>query len=416
VTTVCVVGSGGREHALALALAADASVVVTPGNDGMAALSPHLRVTAAPPDEVDADLYVIGPEGALVSGLADRLRAGGRLVFGPGADGARLEGSKAWMKRVLAGAGVPTADYQSFADVEPAVEWLKGRPGPWAIKTDGLAAGKGVVVTGDLAEAVADVEAKLSGAAFGDAGRRVVLEEGLAGPEVSVMAVCDGRRAVPLAAAQDYKRVGDGDTGPNTGGMGSYSPVPLAGPQLVERVMESAVEPTLAALAAEGVDYRGVLYAGIILTGDGPKVLEFNVRFGDPETQAVMARWKGDVASLLAAAAGGRLEEAPAPAFAPDAAVCVVLAAPGYPANPETGSAIAGVYAASSIPGVQVISAGVDRDEAGYLVTAGGRVLGVVATGDHMAAARRLAYRATAEISWPGITYRHDIAQEVTAP
>ncbi|HLI23516.1 MAG TPA: phosphoribosylamine--glycine ligase [Acidimicrobiales bacterium] len=414
VGTVCVVGGGGREHALARVLARQGPVVVTPGNPGMAALSPEIAVSGAPPEEVDAQLFVIGPEVPLVDGLADRLRARGRLVLGPGADGARLEGSKAWMKQVLAGAGVPTAAHAAFTDGAAAVEWLKSRPGPWAIKTDGLAAGKGVLVTDDLAEAAADVESKLSGSAFGDAGRRVVLEEGLAGPELSVMALCDGRRAVPLAAARDHKRLGDGDAGPNTGGMGAYSPVPGAGDQLVGQVMDTAVEPTLAALAAQGVDYRGVLYAGLMLTADGPRVLEFNVRFGDPETQAVVARWQGDVAGTLAAAAAGDLRAAAPPSFSAGAAVCVVVAASGYPARPVLGQPLAGIEEAASIAGVHVLAAGVDR-RGERLVSAGGRVLSVVGAAADVAGARRLAYRGVAALNWPGMLYRTDIAQEVTA-
>ncbi len=414
VGTICVVGGGGREHALARVLARQGPVVVTPGNPGMAALSPEIAVSGTPPEEVDAQLFVIGPEVPLVDGLADRLRARGRLVLGPGADGARLEGSKAWMKQVLAGAGVPTAAHAAFTDGAAALEWLKSRPGPWAIKTDGLAAGKGVLVTDDLAEAAADVESKLSGSAFGDAGRRVVLEEGLAGPELSVMALCDGRRAVPLAAARDHKRLGDGDAGPNTGGMGAYSPVPGAGDQLVGQVMDTAVEPTLAALAAQGVDYRGVLYAGLMLTADGPRVLEFNVRFGDPETQAVVARWQGDVAGTLAAAAAGDLRAAAPPSFSAGAAVCVVVAASGYPARPVLGQPLAGIEEAASIAGVHVLAAGVDR-RGERLVSAGGRVLSVVGAAADVAGARRLAYRGVAALNWPGMLYRTDIAQEVTA-
>ncbi|MDQ4070504.1 MAG: phosphoribosylamine--glycine ligase, partial [Actinomycetota bacterium] len=293
---VCVVGSGGREHALAVALGRSAEVVVTPGNPGIPGSAPQ------PPEEVDAELFVIGPEAPLVAGLADRLRAAGRLVFGPGTDGARLEGSKAWMKQVLAEAGVPTAAYGAFIDVEPALDFLRSLPGPWAVKTDGLAAGKGVLVTGSFEEAAGDVRAKLSGEAFGEAGRRVVIEEGLEGPELSLLCLCDGRRAVPLAPAQDFKRLSDRDTGPNTGGMGAYSPVPMAGPDMVAEVLERAVEPTLAALRARRVDYRGVLYAGLMLTADGPKVLEYNVRFGDPETQAVLPRLRSDLAELCLAA------------------------------------------------------------------------------------------------------------------
>jgi phosphoribosylamine--glycine ligase len=406
---VCVVGSGGREHALAVALGRSADVVVCPGNPGMAALG--VACVAAPPEAVPADLYVIGPEEPLVHGLADRLRAEGRLVFGPGADGARLEGSKAWMKDLLASAGVPTAGYGVFEDIGGAVEFLRALPGPWVVKTDGLAAGKGVLVTDDLDAATADAAAKLSGAAFGAAGHRVVIEEGLAGPECSIMAVCDGTRACVLSPAQDYKRAGDDDTGPNTGGMGAFSPVPAAPDVVVDQVMDEAIRPTLAALRERGIDYRGVLYAGLMLTPDGPKVLEFNVRFGDPETQVVLPRWHGDVAAVMAAAAAGRLDTVGGPEFSPDAAVCVVLAAPGYPAATRTGQPIDGIEEASQLHGIQLYAAGVKASqEAGGLVTAGGRVLGVGATGSTIAAARRRVYDAVPLLSWPGMAYRRDIA------
>ena len=260
-------------------------VVVTPGNPGIPGSVP------APPEEIDADLFVIGPEVPLVDGLADRLRAAGRLVFGPGADGARLEGSKAWMKQVLADAGVPTARHGVFTDGRAGRRLPPDAAPPYVVKTDGLAAGKGVLVT-DVARRGRRRRGRPScrASAFGDAGRRVVIEEGLAGPELSLLCVCDGRRAVPLAPAQDFKRLGDGDAGPNTGGMGAYSPVPGAGKDLVDEVLERAVEPTLAALRRQGIDYRGVLYAGLMLTPDGPKVLEYNVRFGDPEAQVVLPR------------------------------------------------------------------------------------------------------------------------------
>jgi len=408
---VCVVGSGGREHALARALARTASVVVTPGNAGITGS------TSRPATEIEADLYVIGPEAPLVDGLADCLRARGRLVFGPGADGARVEGSKAWMKALLVDAGVPTAAHGTFDAVEPAVSFLRGLPGggPYVVKTDGLAAGKGVLVTCSLDEAVDDVASKLSGRAFGAAGRRVVIEEGLTGEELSVMAICDGTRAVPLAAAQDFKRLGDGHTGPNTGGMGSYSPVPApwAGDQLVGMVMDEAVEPTLAALRRMGIDYRGVLYAGIMVTPDGPKVLEFNVRFGDPEAQVLLPRWQGDVASALAAAAAGSLAAVPDPVFSDQAAVCVVLAAAGYPGSPRAGDVIGDLGGAANMEGVEISAAGVGRDLEGRLVTAGGRVLGVTGLGVSLAEARERAYAAVAQVSWEGAQFRSDIAAEV---
>jgi phosphoribosylamine--glycine ligase len=399
---VCVVGSGGREHALAVALGHTAEVVVTPGNPGIPG-----SVTT-PPEEIEADLFVIGPETVLVDGLADRLRASGRLVLGPGADGAWLEGSKAWMKELLQAAGVPTAGYGSFTELEPAVAFLRTLPGPWVVKTDGLAAGKGVLVTDSFEEAAADVRDKLAGTAFGEAGRRVVIEEWLDGPELSLLCVCDGRRAVPLAPAQDFKRLGDGDAGPNTGGMGAYSPVPVAGPDVIADVLQRAVEPTLAALRARGIDYRGVLYAGLMLTADGPKIVEYNVRFGDPEAQVVLPRYAGDLAALLAEAASGELVTQPR--FDDRAAVTVVLATEGYPRSPRTGDVIEGIDEVEKLPDVTVFWAGVDRDEAGRWVTVGGRVLNVTALGDDLAAARATAYDAVSRISWPGMHYRTDIA------
>lgn len=413
---VCVVGSGGREHALALALARSAEVVVTPGNPGMAGITPEgfaISVTDAPAEAVDAALVVVGPEQPLVEGLADRLRADGRLVLGPGADGARLEGSKAFMKQLLSEARVPTARYGAFDDAAEARAFLRELPGPWVVKTDGLAAGKGVLVTDSLAEAEADVDAKLSGAAFGAAGHTVVVEEGLSGVECSLLALCDGHRVVPLPLAQDFKRLEDGDDGPNTGGMGAYSPVPAAGDDVVDRVLDEAVEPLVAALRRRGIDYRGVLYAGLMLTDEGPKVLEYNVRFGDPEAQVVLPRVTDDLTGLLAEAASGRLRSDPRPA--PLAALCVVAAAPGYPSAPRTGEVIGGLQAAGEVPGVTVLHAGTALDEKGRVVSAGGRVLGVRALADDLEQARRAAYAALERIDWPGMCFRRDIAAAAAA-
>jgi phosphoribosylamine--glycine ligase len=400
---VGVVGSGGREHALAHVLGRSAEVVVTPGNAGIPGSVP------IPPEELDVDLVVIGPEAPLVDGLADRLRARGVLVFGPNADGARLEGSKAWMKELLVAAGVPTARHGTFTQTEPALGFLETLHDLYVVKTDGLAAGKGVLVTTSPAEARDAVRAYLSGEAFGDAGRRVVIEEGLQGPELSVLALCDGRRAVPLAPAQDFKRVGTGDTGPNTGGMGAYSPVPLAGPDVVGTVMSAAVEPTLRELRRRGIDYRGVLYAGLMLTPDGPKVLEYNVRFGDPEAQVVLPRLDTDLTALLEQAARGALRDEPR--FVSDAAVAVVCAAEGYPGPPRTGDVIEGLEAARGVPGVTVFCAGVAAGPGGSLVTAGGRVLAVTALAPTIGTARARAYEAVDHVRWPGRYVRADIAQ-----
>jgi phosphoribosylamine--glycine ligase len=401
---VCVVGSGGREHALAHVLARDAEVVVTPGNPGI----PDSVLT--PAAEIDADLFVIGPEVPLVEGLADRLRAQGKLVFGPGADGARLEGSKAWMKQVLVDAGVPTARHGAFTEAEPAFALLEQLDGLYVVKTDGLAAGKGVIVTTSLTEARDAVGEFLSGRAFGDAGRTVVIEEGLTGPELSVLVVCDGHRAVALAPAQDFKRAEDGDQGLNTGGMGAYSPVPMVGSDVLDLVMDQAVGPTLAALRGRGIDYRGVLYAGLMLTPAGPKVLEYNVRFGDPETQVVVPRLSTDLAQLLAGAAAGQLRAEPE--FVADSSVTVVCAAEGYPDSPRYGDVIDGIDQASQVEGVTVFCAGVAADEAGRLVTAGGRVLDVTAMGPDLASARKRAYEAVGHIRWPGRHVRTDIAAQ----
>jgi phosphoribosylamine--glycine ligase len=409
---VCVVGSGGREHALAVVLGRTADVVVTPGNPGITGTTAEghaISSTTTPAEEIEADLYVIGPEAPLVDGLADRLRASGRLVFGPGADGARLEGSKAFMKEMLAEAGVPTARFGVFTEATPAKQFLRTLPSPWVVKTDGLAAGKGVLVTGSLAEAEADIDAKLSGDAFGDAGRQVVVEEGLTGPECSLLVLCDGERLAPLAPAQDFKRRDDGDGGPNTGGMGAYSPVPFVDDGLVDSLVVQAVAPLVAVLRARGIDYRGVLYAGLMLTPAGPKVLEFNVRFGDPETQVVLPRFDGDLAALLAEAAAGYLTTTPR--FSDDAAVCVVMASEGYPDSPRTGDLIVGLDRAAALEGVTVFHAGTAPagDPAG-VATSGGRVLGVTGLGGSIGEARRRAYAGVGAISWPGAQARSDIA------
>jgi phosphoribosylamine---glycine ligase len=414
---VCVVGAGGREHALAVALARTATVIVAPGNPGIEALAGDLPIicTTARPEDVEADLWVIGPEAPLVDGLADRLRKAGHPTFGPGADGARLEGSKKWMKEVLVEARVPTAAHAAFSTPEAAVGYLRRMSPPYVIKTDGLAGGKGVLVTDSVQAAIADVGDKLLGHKFGDAGRVIVIEEGLVGTELSIMAICDGVRALPLAASQDFKRANDGDTGANTGGMGAYSPVPAATPEVIEEIMATAIRPTLATLAERGIDYRGVLYAGVMLTPAGPKILEFNVRFGDPEAQVVLPRWEGDVVELLLAAAHGRLDTVAPPSFSDHvAAVCVVLAADGYPDNPHFGTAISGLATAAARPDVTIYSAGVGEAE-GSLVAAGGRVLDVTAVGSTISAARAQAYDAVGDLVGSGLWSRGDIAGD-TAP
>jgi len=411
---VCVVGSGGREHALAHTLARTADVVVTPGNPGMAA---PITVTDAPVEEVEADLYVVGPEAPLVDGLADSLRSAGRAVMGPGADGALLEGSKVFMKEVLSAAGVPTARFSTFDVLEAsaALDYLETLPGPWVIKTDGLAAGKGVLVARTLDEARADVSAKLSGASYGDAGRHIVIEEGLDGEECSLLVLCDGTRAVPLVPAQDFKRIGDGDAGPNTGGMGAYAPMPDLDAGTVGRLMDTTVLPLVEELRRRGIDYRGVLYAGLMLTPVGVKVIEYNVRFGDPEAQVVLPLLASDPAELFLAVANGALEDAAPPAFSGDAAVCVVMASQGYPEHPRTGDSIEGLtpsgQSVAAVDGATVFHAGTRRHTPdGPFYTAGGRVLGVTATAPTLAEARDRAYAAAEPIEWEGMQMRHDIA------
>jgi phosphoribosylamine--glycine ligase len=419
-----VVGGGGREHALTHALVHGESVdevLCAPGNPGMAELAECIPVAADDPvavadlaDARDVDLVVVGPEQPLVNGAVDAVTARGRLAFGPTADGARLEGSKAWMKEVLVAAGVPTAAHRTFGagDEDAALAFLDTLPGFYVVKTDGLAAGKGVVVTESITEARNAVRAYLSGEAFGDAGRTLVIEEGLEGPELSLLVVCNGDPdgARPLAPAQDFKRIGDGDTGPNTGGMGAYSPVPLVDEDLVAGVMRDAVVPTLRELERRGVVYRGVLYAGLMLTPVGPKMLEYNVRFGDPECQVVVPRLLTDLGALCRAAAAG--EPLPDVRFADDACVTVVLASEGYPVAPRTGDVIEGVADAAADDDVLVFHAGTRR-EGDALVTAGGRVFAVSALGPTVAEARARAYAAAERITWPGRQCRRDIAAGV---
>ena len=411
-TRCVVVGGGAREHALAWTLASSgADVVVTPGNAGIAAHG--ISCVTTPATAIDADLYVIGPELPLVEGLADELRARGRVVVGPGRDGARLEASKSFMKEFLLTAGVPTAAFGVFTQVGPAVEFLASMTPPYVVKTDGLAAGKGVLVTDDLAAAVADVTDKLSGAAFGDAGRTVVIEEGLDGSECSLLVLCDGRDVRALVPAQDFKRVGDDDAGANTGGMGAYAPMESLGAGRVEELMSSILAPTLAELGARGIDYRGVLYAGVMLTSRGPRLLEYNVRFGDPEAQVLAPLYGAGLLELLSATGEGRL--AGVDARARGCAVTVVLASRGYPEAPVTGDAIAGLGAdgqlAEPLEGVVVFHAGTRRGGDGVFRTAGGRVLAVTGVADSLAEARRRAYAGASLVTFEGKVQRTDIAR-----
>jgi phosphoribosylamine--glycine ligase len=414
------VGSGAREHALldALAGGGDAErLYALPGNAGTCACADNVDGVAAVDTAALArwaaaqriDLTVIGPEAPLVAGAADALAERGLAVFGPTAAAARIEGSKAFAKRVMAAAGVPTARAEVFTDVAAATAALDDFGPPWVVKADGLAAGKGVTVTGDPAAARAAVEAALLEGVHGEAGRRILLEEHLDGPEASVFALSDGRAVLPLAPARDYKRAEDGDRGPNTGGMGAYSPLEDVPLELVEQVRATILEPTVAELAHRGSPYQGLLYAGLALTAQGPKVIEFNCRFGDPETQAILPRLDGSLAALLWSVARGRLDGRRV-AWRPEACVTVVLASGGYPGPYRVGVEIDGLDRAAALEGVRVFHAGTSRDRHGKVVTAGGRVLAVTALGADRDAARTRAYEAVDRIRFDGMHYRRDIA------
>jgi phosphoribosylamine--glycine ligase len=407
-----VVGPGGREHALARALAQDPSVTevhAAPGNPGTAKVATLHDVDALDGEAVadlaerlGVDLVVVGPEAPLVAGVADAVRARGIACFGPGLEAARLEGSKAFAKDVMAAAGVATARAFDCITPEEAAAALDELGAPYVVKDDGLAAGKGVVVTDDR-------EAALAHAAGCE---RVVIEEFLDGPEVSLFGITDGTTVYPMQPAQDFKRIFDGDEGPNTGGMGAYTPLPWAPADLVEEVLRDVLQPTVDELARRGTPFAGLLYAGLALTSRGVRVIEFNARFGDPETQPLLALLDSPLGPLLHAAATGTLADVPPPAWKPGAAVGVVLASKGYPETSSSGDVITGVDAAEALPDVHVIHAGtaLDGDD---LVTAGGRVLAVVATGESVAAARASAYAGVALIDFDGAQHRTDIAAEV---
>lgn len=410
--TVLVIGSGGREHALALAVHADPAVEavhVAPGNPGTAAFATNHPVDAndaaavtALARQVAADLVVIGPEAPLVAGVADAVRAAGVACFGPSAAAARLEGSKAFAKEVMRAAGVPTGDARLCETADQVTAALDAFGTPYVVKDDGLAAGKGVLVTADRAAAEAHAGACGS----------VVIEEFLDGPEVSLFAISDGTVVRPLQPAQDFKRMGDGDTGPNTGGMGAYTPLPWAPEGLVDEVVATVIQPTVDEMARRRTPFVGLLYAGLALTSQGVRVIEFNARFGDPETQPLLSLLESPLAQVLLAAATGRLAEVPALQWRAESAVAVVLGAEGYPGTPVKGGVIDGLDAADDTDGSRVVHAGTVLDDQGRVVSAGGRVLAVVGRGVDLAAARRSAYDRISGIRLAGSFHRNDIAEQ----
>jgi len=412
-----VLGSGAREHALVRGLAADpdvTAVIAAPGNPGMAALAVLASVDILDPDAVvalarehAADLVVVGPEAPLVAGVSDALRGAGFDVFGPSAAAARLEASKSFAKEIMAVAGVPTAMAHVCSTLEEVAAALDAFGAPHVVKDDGLAAGKGVVVTDSRGDALAHAAACL-----GKENGRVVVEDFLDGPEVSVFCVCDGQTVLPLEPSQDFKRIGDGDAGPNTGGMGAYSPLDWAPRELTDFVHERIAQPVVDEMAHRGTPFVGILYVGLAITSRGPRVVEFNARLGDPDGQVVLARLRNPLGALLLAAARGRLEEIGRLTWSPRYAVDVVLAAQGYPGAVRSGDVITGLdRAAAESPDAWVLHAGTARGEAGAIVSSGGRVLNVVALGDDLTAARRLAYRALKRIGLPGGQHRTDIAE-----
>ncbi len=416
---VLVIGSGGREHALAWKLAQSprvTEVLVAPGNAGTATEARCRNVPVKVTDiegllalarDEGVSLTVVGPEVPLVAGVVDRFRAAGLRIFGPTAAAAQLEGSKAFAKDFLARHGIPTAFYAVHTDVDAALAYIRSKGAPIVVKADGLAAGKGVIVAMSLEEAEDAVRDMLSGNAFGDAGARVVIEEFLEGEEASFISMVDGRTALPMATSQDHKRVGDGDTGPNTGGMGAYSPAPVVTPEVHARVMREVVEPTVQGMIADGVPFTGFLYAGLMIDASGaPKVIEFNVRFGDPETQPVMLRLQSDLVDLVEAAIDGRLHETRAQ-WDPRPSLGVVMAARPYPDAPLTGDVIHGLNAVPA--GAKVFHAGTALDASGNVVSAGGRVLCVAALGDSVGDAHRRAYAGVDAIHWANEFHRSDI-------
>jgi len=415
---VLVVGGGGREHALCWALAASPLLTklwCAPGNPGIAEVAECVAIGATDIGRlVDfaraerIDLVVVGPEAPLTLGLADACEAAGLKCFGPSQAAALLEGSKAFTREVADAAGVPGARWQRFTDPAAARAYVREQGAPIVVKADGLAAGKGVVVAATVEEAEAAIADIMESRIHGESGATVLIEECLVGEEISFFALCDGTTALPLQAAQDHKRVGDGDTGPNTGGMGAYSPPPAFTDALRDEVMARIIQPTLDEMKRRGTPFRGVLFAGLMLTADGPKLIEFNVRFGDPECQVLMLRLRSDLLAALVAACDGELADFDL-RWEKDPAIVVVMAAEGYPGTPRKGTEIKGLERAAQMPGVQVFQAGTARREDGALVADAGRVLGIAATGRTLRAARDAAYAAVDAIDWPGGFCRRDI-------
>jgi phosphoribosylamine--glycine ligase len=417
---ILIVGSGGREHALGWKLKQSplvSELISAPGNPGLAELGRCVAISATDAGELAAfamreqvDLVVIGPESTAAEGLADRLAQVGVACFGPTQAAAELESSKAFMKDFCKRHGVPTAEYKVFDDAIHAKAYLADREPPYVIKADGLAAGKGVILAETRREADAAIDEILFLRKFGTAGQRIVIEDFLPGEEASFFALCDGETAIPLDAAQDHKRAYDGDKGPNTGGMGAYSPAPVFTDLARDQTMEQIILPTLRGMKAEGRPFTGVLFAGLMISADGPKLIEFNVRFGDPECQTLMRRLISDLAPVLMAAAKGELASLPALEWSDEPAVTVVYAAQGYPDEPLTGSVIRGLAEAARIEGVEIFHAGTRRDEDGLLRAAGGRVLNITATAPNLADAVARAYASIQLIDWPGGFCRRDIA------
>ncbi|MGI9374070.1 MAG: phosphoribosylamine--glycine ligase [Hyphomicrobiales bacterium] len=415
---ILVIGSGGREHALCWAIRNSPlcdALYCAPGNGGITGVATCVKLDAAEHADIvafcaerDIDFVVIGPEVPLVAGLADDLRAAGIKVFGPSAAAAMLEGSKGFTKDLCANHDIPTAKYGRFSNAEDATRYLGVTGAPVVVKADGLAAGKGVIIAESLAEAKAAVDDIFAGA-FGDAGAEVVIEEFLEGEEASFFALVDGKTALPLTTAQDHKRVGDGDIGPNTGGMGAYSPASVMTQEMCNRVVDEIITPTVVAMSEAGTPFKGVLFAGLMITAKGPELIEYNVRFGDPECQVLMMRLKDDLVTLLMACEDGTLDKVSTIRWHDDAALTVVMAAKGYPGSYEKGDVINGLAEARDSTDIEIFHAGTALADNGKIIATGGRVLNVTARGENVTAAQARAYDAVSQIDWPGGFCRHDI-------